>query len=192
MSWLKKIFSPANIGTVGGFLLGGPVGAGVGRSLGGAVGNAASGKKITAGGVLKDFGTGLGAGYVGGALPGVGGLAGRYGSNVTVGSLLGKAGIGGGAGGVGNPLTGLSTADKWGLGLGALGVAGDAYGAYQEGKASDQDFGEDVRRWDLDFGEDVRRFDLDRADIDYERDLMNRKAGALAPMLGRYLRVGAA
>lgn len=183
MGWLKKVFSPKNIGTVGGFLLGGPIGAGVGRTLGGAV----SGDKILSTKTLKNFGVGLGAGYVGSALPGVGGMAGKYGTNLTVGRMLGRGGstsgggkpttgTSGGGWSVGSGLTGM---DKASLLLGGLGAAGSAAGAYYEGQGADEDralaakqweseFGrqtgldtENTRRYDQDYGESARRYGLD-------------------------------
>ena len=185
---LKKVFTPENIGTAAGFAVGGPLGAGIGRSLGGVGKDVVKGEKVSLGGALKDFGTGYGAGYLGGKLPGVGGLGGKFGRDMTIGSALKGAGVNIPSMGMGG--ADMSGYEKWALGLGTVGALGDAYGSYQEGKGADadrqegrrqfdlgfgratgldtedrrrydQDFGEDTRRWDTNFGEDRRRYDQD-------------------------------
>ena len=93
--------------------------------------------------------------------------------------------------------TGLDTEDKrrWDTDFG------------EDTRRYDQDFAEDTRRYGMDFGENqrqfdvttgegVRRFDLtrgdERADVEYERDLMNKKGRAVSPFVGRLLKLGAA
>lgn len=68
--WLDEI------GTVGGFLLGGPVGAAAGRTLGGLVGGESEG----VGGMLRNAAQGFGMGSLGTAIPGVKNFSGALGS----------------------------------------------------------------------------------------------------------------
>lgn len=64
-----------DIGTVGGFLLGGPAGAAIGRTAGGLFGGESEG----VGGMLKNAAQGFGMGALGSAIPGVSDLSGTLG-----------------------------------------------------------------------------------------------------------------
>lgn len=248
MGWFKKALG--GIGDIAKYAapvlamtgVGAPLAAGIG--LAGGVLGQANNKKFSLGKGLLEGAASGGSAYALGNNGGLG-ATGRIGNWLKGGTSV--ANVAGGGGG------GLSTLDKWGLGLGALGSAAGAYGAYQQGQGADedravaarqwesefgrqtgldtedrrrydQDFGESSRRYGLDFGEGQRQFDLGfgenqrqfnenlgfnreqfgedtrrwdtsradtRGDIEYERDLMNRKGRAVSPFVGRLLRLGA-
>jgi hypothetical protein len=111
---LEKVgITPANVATVGGFAIGGPMGAGLARAGVDNINDKVKGKDFRAGEILKDFGVGYGLGTIGTQIPGVQDLPGKYGMGA------GAAGAAGGAGGAGgqSSVPGVNMSDgkfSWG------------------------------------------------------------------------------
>jgi hypothetical protein len=171
---IKKVTKPIfgnsildEIGTAGGFLLGGPGGAAIGRGLGKglATGNLGEGLK----GAAEGFALGTGAGALGlkggsmgvGSLPGIGRLLGG-GGGVNP-AQAGRDWIMGGGGGGATGGGGLNIGRMVGQGLnwatanpqrtqlvlGGLGTGLGAFGASQEAGAARQAYGDE--RGDVDY-----------------------------------------